>query len=146
MLLNVWRRHIILTFISQIHYVNTCGTFKWHFNIGNTYCLGLWIIQILIVDMWQMLKLLHMVHMVEMVQMVHIYFMVYEAHFPILQMVHISMGLVFKMCTHVYTFVIFKYFHVHVHFNLPHKNIYNYLYKFTCIPLSHDLCMIHTYL
>jgi hypothetical protein len=53
------------------------------------------------------------------------FFMVYEAHFPILHMVHISMGLVLKMCTHVYTFVNFKYFHVQAHFNLPHKNRYS---------------------
>jgi len=59
--------------------------------------------------MWQMLKFVHMVHMVDMV---HMFLMVYEVQFPILHMVHISMGLVLKMCTHVYTFVIFKYFHV----------------------------------
>jgi hypothetical protein len=42
---------------------------------------------------------------VHMVQMVHMIFIVYEVCFLFLQMFHISMGLVFKMCTHMYTHV-----------------------------------------
>jgi len=76
-------------------------TFKWHINIGNTYCIGLWIIHILIVDILQMSKFVHMVHMVYMI------FIVYEVRFLFLHMLHISMGLVFKMCTHMYTHMLF---------------------------------------
>jgi hypothetical protein len=106
MILNVWSTHIILKFKLPIDDVNTCGTFRWHINIGNIYFSGLFIIQIFIVHILQMLKFVHMV------QMVHMFFMAYETPFPFLQMVHISMGLIFKMCTHVYTFIIFKHVHV----------------------------------
>jgi hypothetical protein len=49
MILNVWNTHIILTSKLLIDDVNTCGTSRWHINIGNTYCSGLWIIQIFII-------------------------------------------------------------------------------------------------
>jgi len=111
--------HIIFTSKSPIDDANTRGTFKWHINITNTYGTSLWIIQIFIVHILQMFKIC-----------------TYGSYgtygfngiwffFPYLQMVHISMGLVFIMCTYVYTFVIFKYVHAQAHFNHLHENRYN---------------------
>jgi Ca2+/Na+ antiporter len=97
MILNVWGTHIIFASKSPIVKANTCGT-------------SLWIIQIFIVHILQMLKFVHMV---------------YDVFVSYLQRVHISMGLVFIMCTYAYTFFIFKYVHVQGQFNHLHENRYS---------------------
>lgn len=56
--------HIIFTSKSPINDANTCGICRWHINITNTYGTSLWIIQIFIVHILQMLKFVHMVFMV----------------------------------------------------------------------------------
>jgi hypothetical protein len=101
MIFNVWSTHNILTSKLLIDDVNTCGTFKWHIHIVNTYGTSPSTIQIFIVHILQMLKFTHMVHMVHMFFMVYVFFSIFAYGS------HVN-GLVFKMCTYVYTFLILK--------------------------------------